>query len=283
MSRTQTCPNCPGSAVKRVFTIRQGNRVVRCTRCDLQFAELYPDFQEADAGIYTAAYFRKAIEEQQKRQRIFSKLLAELESVLHRKGRLLDVGAGEGTLLQVATEQGWQAEGIDVASAMVRHVREELGLVMHHGVLEDVALPERCYDAVIMNHVLEHVKNPVTALQKISRLLRKDGAVRIEVPNLASLSSGAKNVQSRLKLKRNPWKHYSTEHHFWFFTPRTLKTTLETAGLTALRLEAPARQWSERGLLDRLLDSVYGRTRWGGHIVAYARPAGSHSPRGRVP
>lgn len=202
--------------------------------------------------------------------RIFGQLIAEVESVIGRKGRLLDVGTGEGTLLLAAVEMGWEAEGTEIASVMVHHIREKFGLTVHQGVLEDLDLPPHSFDAIVMNHVLEHVRDPGITLKRVAELLSPGGVVRIEVPNLASLSNRGKNFQSRHGLKKNPWKHYSTDHHFWFFTPKTLRATLETAGLFPLAIRDPAKQWGEMNFLDGLTNILYRKTLWGGHLVAYA-------------
>ncbi len=273
----QHCPNCSVDDVRPVFTLGTA-RVVECSSCGLQFASSYPEIERVGAEMYGAAYFTRAIHEQEARRRIFGQLLDEIEAVLGgvRSGRrLLDVGAGEGTLLQVASRRGWSPVGIDVARDMVHHVRQTLGLPMHHGTLEEVALDERSFDAVILNHVLEHVRDPVRTLRRIETLLCPDGVVRVEVPNLASLSSRLKNAQSRLGLKPHPWKHYSVEHHFWFFTPRTLAATFRSAGLDVVRLSTPARQWGTGATAQRMSNRFHDRLGWGKHIVAYGRSASS--------
>ncbi len=267
----QSCPNCSDTPTRRVFSIRSGGHVVRCTGCDLQFASGYPEIDTADRVIYSYKYFKPAIDNQKSRERIFTELLREVESVIGRKGRLLDVGAGEGTLLVAAVKRGWHAEGTDIASDMVQHIRERLQLTAHRGVLEEVELPQGSFDAVVMNHVLEHVQNPRTTLEAVARLLCDGGAVRVEVPNLASLSSRGKTLQSRLKLKRNPWRHYDTGHHFWYFTPVTLRNTLKAAGLDVMRMFAPSKQWGEKHFFDRITNRIYARPLLGGHLVAYAR------------
>jgi 2-polyprenyl-3-methyl-5-hydroxy-6-metoxy-1,4-benzoquinol methylase len=266
----QKCPNCPGSPVRKVFVAPAGGRIVQCTRCGLQFAEDYPEIESADTEIYGEEYFRASLEERERRKGIFDQLVAEVESVIGRKGRLLDVGTGEGTLLLAAAERGWTPEGTEIASVMVHHMREKFGLTIHQGVLEELDLTPRSFDAIVMNHVLEHVSDPKITLEKVAELLAPGGAVRIEVPNLASLSNRVKSFQSRFGLKRNRWKHYSPDHHFWFFTPRTLKATLESAGLSVLSVSAPSRQWGERSAADDFANAVYRKTLWGGHLVAYA-------------
>jgi 2-polyprenyl-3-methyl-5-hydroxy-6-metoxy-1,4-benzoquinol methylase len=267
----QSCPLCPGSSVETVFTIRPGNRVFRCSGCELQFQEYYPNLEEVGDVLYSDKYFEPATEQTVSRARIFHQMLAEAEAMLGRQGRLLDIGSAEGTLLRVAADRGWEVEGVEVASAMVSHVREALGFTVHQGMLEDLPLEPGSYDLVVMNHVLEHVGNPRTTLIKIAQLLSPGGIVRIEVPNLASLSSRFKNMQSRLRLKPNPWKHYATGHHFWFFTPATLRFTLQESGFDVARMKAPATLWGEKTLGQQILNGFYGVTLWGGLLVAFAR------------
>lgn len=266
---TQRCPNCPGAPAREVFA-DAGGRVLRCGSCGLEFAERYPDLEHEESGIYSAEYFARALAEEPRRAAIYDQLIAGIERRLGRTGRLLDVGAGEGQLVRAAIARGWQAEGTEISSAAVRFMRER-GLTAHAGELERLALPAASFDAAVLNHVLEHVRNPGATLAEVRRLLVPGGLARIEVPNLASLSSRAKNLQSRLGLKRDPWKHYSTGHHFWFFTPGTLARTIRTAGLESLALEAPARQWNTRGAGDAVANALYGVTRWGGHLVAWVR------------
>jgi 2-polyprenyl-3-methyl-5-hydroxy-6-metoxy-1,4-benzoquinol methylase len=208
---------------------------------------------------------------EQQRTAIYHELLADLERRLGRKGRLLDVGAGEGQLVQAAIERGWRAEGTEVSSAAVEFMRRDRALTAHHGELEALVLPEAAFDAIAMQHVLEHVRDPGSTLATVRRLLKPGGLLRIEVPNLAGLSSRIKNAQSRLGLKKNPWKHYSTGHHFWFFTPPTLARTLRGADLELLALEAPAEQWQASGARAGLMNATYNRLLWGGHLVAFAR------------
>lgn len=268
---TQSCPNCPGTPAAHVFAFGRDNAVLRCTSCELEFAQHYLEPDVAAATIYRDEYFAVAIEEEVRRREIFQQLLREVEMVLGCRGRLLDVGAGEGLLVEVAQERGWQAEGTEIAAAMVERSRRAGRVRLHHGELETLQLPAGVFDAMILNHVLEHLRNPRAALEVAARLLAPAGIVRIEVPNLAGLSSRWKNWQSRAHLKRNPWKHYSVGHHFWFFTPATLQRTVEAAGLEVLRMQAPAQQWDRATGAARIWNDVSRTRLWGGHLVAYAR------------
>ena len=178
-------------------------------------------------------------------------------------------------LLEAAIANGWQAEGMDVATAAVKYAREERGLTVHHGLIEDVSLEPGSFDVIVLNHVLEHVRNPRETLAHLRTLLTPTGIIRTEVPNVGSLSARTQNLQSRLKVKKNLWRHYETGHHFWFFTRSTLTRTMRGAGLTPVRVTAGTEQWGEKSLYIRTLNAIYKLTFWGGHLVAYARSVGS--------
>lgn len=244
---------------------------MRCLSCGLERAERYPDLDRDEVRIYPAAYFERAVVEESRRSAILRELLADLEARLGRRGRLLDVGAGEGQLVRAALACGWQAEGTDASSAAVEIMRQRYGLIAHHGEVERLGLPAAAFDAVVMSHALEHVRDPGSTLTAVRERLVPGGLLRVEVPNLAGLSARAKDLQSQLGLKRHPWRHYSTGHHFWFFTPRTLALTIASAGFESLALLAPARQWGARGAGLRLINATYQRFLWGGHVVAFAR------------
>jgi 2-polyprenyl-3-methyl-5-hydroxy-6-metoxy-1,4-benzoquinol methylase len=246
----------------------------------LQFTESYPDIDQADTDIYGDAYFAPTIEKRPEREHIFEELLAGVERILGRRGRLLDVGCGEGMLVEVAARRGWHAEGTEISTAMIRYAREERGLTVHHGVLEDLPLERRSYDAIVLNQVLEHTRNPRTTLARAAELLVDDGVVRVDVPNLASFSSWFKNIQSHLKLKSRPWKHYSIGHHFWFFTPHTLEHTVRTAGLSVVRMSAPFAQWGRNGISDRIIDALWARAGLGSCVAVFARPSREQQPTG---
>jgi 2-polyprenyl-3-methyl-5-hydroxy-6-metoxy-1,4-benzoquinol methylase len=270
----QTCPNCPPNTPTRVvFELGPTIRVLTCRGCGIQFAEDYPEMEAADSDIYGHRYFAEAIEQRAGRKPIFEELMAEIESVAGRgKGRLLDVGSGDGLLLEVAIVHGWRAEGLDISTAAVKYARDERGLTIHQGLIEDVPLEPGAYDVIVLNHVLEHVRNPRETLAHIRTLLAPNGVIRIEVPNVGSLSALTQSLQSRLKVKKNLWRHYETGHHFWFFTRRTLLRTLRGAGLEPVKSWAAAEQWGDRSLFVKSLNFLYKLTYWGGHLVAYVCP-----------
>ncbi|MFH2204567.1 MAG: glycosyltransferase, partial [Elusimicrobiota bacterium] len=105
-------------------------------------------------------------------------------SVLARQttGRkLLDIGAGSGTFLELAAAHGWDPRGIEPDE---EHARRGLdrGCRIHIGSLEEFAATER-FDAVTLWDSLDVIRDPLEGLSKIRTLLRPGGVVIARIRN----------------------------------------------------------------------------------------------------
>lgn len=99
-------------------------------------------------------------------------------------GRFLDVGCGEGGLLDVVrSEVGdtWQITGFEISATRGERARERGHEVL---VSEDgrVPLPDGSADVVASTHVVEHVPDDAGYVREMARLARPGGVVYIETP-----------------------------------------------------------------------------------------------------
>jgi 2-polyprenyl-3-methyl-5-hydroxy-6-metoxy-1,4-benzoquinol methylase len=150
----------------------------------------------------------------------------------HAPGRrILMVGCGDGLELQLAKAAGWRPEGYDVDPATTAAIAAREGVPVHSGDFH--ALPERagCFDALFLDQVIEHPKEPGRYLATCMRLLRPGGALFLGMPNLGSLSNRIKTFADRVGLRRRPGRHYNTKHHLTFFRPAVLLPHLRRLGL----------------------------------------------------
>jgi SAM-dependent methyltransferase len=108
----------------------------------------------------------------------------------------------------------------------------ERGLNVYHGTLADARFPANEFDAVTMNHVIEHVPNPIELLQECRRVLKISGRMVIVTPNAASLG--------RSRFAR-AWRGWEPPRHLFLFTPHTLRVCAERAGLRIETLRTTAR------------------------------------------
>lgn len=135
-------------------------------------------------------------------------------------GRLLDVGCGSGELLERMQGLGWDAEGLDTDAVAIQTARER-GLRVHSGTLEQQSYPEASFDAITLNHVIEHVHDLRTLLRKCHRLLKPGGRVVVVTPNVRSL--GHKRFKAY-------WRGLEPPRHLQVFSGASLCRLAEATG-----------------------------------------------------
>lgn len=133
--------------------------------------------------------------------------------------RLLEIGVGSGSFLQFMKSRGFDVMGCDLSKAIGKYVQTKYGIPMHCGYVSD--LDDRPqFDVVVMNHVLEHVADPIGLLREILRRIRPGGVLHIAVPNVASWGA-----------RLHGWTSYEP-YHLLYFTPETLRRTVARAGFS---------------------------------------------------
>ncbi len=80
------------------------------------------------------------------------------------KGKLLDVGCGNGRYLAYAQQLGWQAQGIEIDPAAVRAAQAR-GLQVAQAGFDQLNDLPRDFACVLASHTLEHTHQPLRALR----------------------------------------------------------------------------------------------------------------------
>ena len=142
-------------------------------------------------------------------------------------GRLLDVGCGDGRRLALLRTRGWQVEGQEVDPQAAARARAS-GLTVHVGPLEALALPGQQFDAVTLNHVVEHLPNPASTLRECCRLVRQGGQLVAITPNARSLGH---------EVFGGSWRGLEPPRHLHVFTPRALARLARSAGFSRVDVE----------------------------------------------
>lgn len=126
--------------------------------------------------------------------------------------RILDVGSGPGFFLKRAAEQGWDAVGLEPSPEALDFSRD-LGLNVIRGSLGRGPLPDMGrFDAIHLQHVLEHVPEPAYVLSILESLLAPGGRICVEVPNDFSITQEI----LFLNLGFKPWWVAPPEHLNYF-------------------------------------------------------------------
>jgi SAM-dependent methyltransferase len=155
--------------------------------------------------------------------------------------RLLDIGCGNGCFLLQMQTLGWEVSGIE-PDPKAAAAATASGLNVKVGLLQDHSLPEAHYDAVSLNHVIEHLHDPVATLRICRKILKPGGSVFIATPNFAAGGH---------RLFGSDWFPLDPPRHLVLFTPESLRRALRTAGLEpdpAIRLRLAAKEMFMRSV-----------------------------------
>lgn len=163
-----------------------------------------------------------------------------IEEAIHfapkTKGTYLELGVGEGFMLDGFARKGWKIKGVDFTDEGVRkffpHYLGELVIGdLFRFIDEEVERGAR-YDFLACNNVLEHVIDPVQLLKNIRSLLSDQGIARIVVPNDGSWLH--KDLVDRGLVHDKFYVAYPD--HLHYFSVDSLLCLVEKCGLNSVEV-----------------------------------------------
>jgi SAM-dependent methyltransferase len=136
---------------------------------------------------------------------------------------LLDVGCGDGLLLQNLRALGWDVEGVEPDATAAEAARAR-GITVFNGSIEDARLPAQKFAAVTMSHVIEHLPDPARTLAEVRRVLRPGGQLVVMTPNASSILH---------RVFGRDWFPLDPPRHLLLHSPTSLNRLLDQAGFVA--------------------------------------------------
>jgi len=143
----------------------------------------------------------------------------------HNGKSLLDVGCGNGDFMRRAIEMGLECSGCEPDQAAASLCRK-YGLDVLHGDAFDPAMDQRRFSVITLNHVIEHVENPVRLVSRLHSLLEPEGILWMGLPNPSAIG---------VSLFGKAWKGFHPPFHLAIPDQTLLKRWLSDAGFTDVR------------------------------------------------
>lgn len=171
-------------------------------------------------------------------------------------GKLLEIGSGGGQQLEIMNALGWQAEGVD-RDPEARKNAMSRGLKVSLGVLEDQDFPENHFDAVISNHVIEHVFDPVSLLKEVHRILKPGGRFVFITPNIESWGHRV--------FRHADLMFMDSPRHLYVFSMPSFRRLAEQAGFGKISALTTIRHASSLYFSDRAISRT-GHFEQGGRV-----------------
>lgn len=205
---------------------------VRCRECELVYLFPRPTPSEL-SDLYSKAYFDdlKGDGQINYMEIADSRIEANAERVaylngLRAPGKLVELGCAAGYFLEAARRQGWDCTGVELSDYAADFARQQYGLDVRTGLLEETKLPADSFDVAVLLHTLEHHPDPARTLREVKRILKPGGLIYLEVPNL-STADAVLSAAHRRRILLAPF-------HLFAFTPDTLGRFLIQGGYTGV-------------------------------------------------
>jgi len=233
---------------------------VRCSSCGLCYLNPQPTAQELEAH-YPPAYAPFAevsASANRLHQRLVNHGIRKRIRAIERcrpSGRLLEVGCADGFMLAALRQTGrWEVMGIDTSSVAVARAREMYDLEIIQAPVEQAQLPRGHFDVVAMWDVIEHLPDPVAALNAIQVALRPGGLLILRLPVSDAWDA---------RLFGEAWAGWDAPRHLVVYSMAHLQQVLCHAGLELRASRGNASLYSglkpSLGRWARL--SLHGRSR----------------------
>jgi SAM-dependent methyltransferase len=164
------------------------DQVVRCNSCDLVFVNPRPS-ESLVIGGYADAEDPLFAAQNDHRIRTFHKTLGSVLKRLNYSGKnkkVLDVGCAGGAFLVAAREHGFDAHGVEPSRWMAAHGRTNYNVNIKDGILVPGMFPKESFDMITLWDVVEHLPDPNATLSLIRYLLKRDGILLVNYPDIGS-------------------------------------------------------------------------------------------------
>lgn len=213
--------------------------IVRCSGCGLMRTDPRPSpesigfYYPDDYGPYMGTRVADASAQGADIPPVWKRALRSLLQVRSEHlpsglspGRMLEIGCASGSFMHRMAQEGWEVEGIEPSSAAGDTARR-LGYPVYIGSLEMAPDPTREFDLVVGWMVLEHLHDPIGALQKLHKWSKPGAVLALSVPN-----AGA----AEFRIFKNLWYALHLPNHLYHYTPKTVRAVLQRGGWRVERI-----------------------------------------------
>jgi SAM-dependent methyltransferase len=159
-------------------------------------------------------------------------------------GVALEVGVGDGLMLNALRSLGWRVIGNERTAEMASFAHRHLGLPVFAGDI-DALQPAPHFDLIILFQVLEHIDDPLKMLKQLRTLLKPDGKLIIGVPNFESWQSS---------FGKSNWFHLDVPRHLFHYSPASLANCLSRADMEIEQVSHVSLEHDPYGWLQTILN-----------------------------
>ena len=170
---------------------------------------------------------------------IYSKGLRSIEKIKD-SGLILDVGCSTGFFLDIAKETGWKTYGLELGLE-----EEKVATSKGHNVqactIEQAKFSHK-FDIITLWDVFEHIPEPYSFFKQLSKILKSDGLIFMQIPNAGGLAP---------KILQNECKMFDGVEHCNLYNDKTIELVINNSGFSLQAMESVI---SEIAIINNYLD-----------------------------
>ena len=201
--------------------------VVKCVKCGLIFSKKKPkNFNDLYSGDEYLNFNLKSYQKNRiYRMNRFGKERVKILQNFKKKGKLLDIGCGNGWFLEAAKKKYSRCAGVEFSDSLRNWLESNLKVKTYK---EIGLVKNKTYDIVTAFDLIEHVPDPKAFLKQMKSKLKKGGIILIYTPNVESL--GFDFLREKNNLLCPPC-------HLTYFSKNTFHKLSKECGLKILHSE----------------------------------------------
>ena len=167
----------------------------------------------------------------------FDKVLVHLRyktiKKFFRGSSCLELGSAAGEMTQYLVKNFDQLTVVEGSSALLQQVPDYPNIAKINSLFEDY-LPKEKFDTIVMEHILEHVDDPIILLKRVKNWVKEDGVILIGVPNADSIHRLAAVKMGLLQQKTSLNDRDRQVGHQRVYTQSALFADIHKAGLQVI-------------------------------------------------
>lgn len=236
-----SCPICRSSSRTFLYkafdheylSVKQSFPFNKCKKCEVIYLSprpnikaleiIYPENYNNFSSATNSSYVKKISNYLQKiriKRQITHYIKVEDFSIL-------DVGCGNGFYLDSILDAFPKAKTFGIEQNTNASVIASRRHRIFNGLVEEYK-SKRKFDLIILNHVIEHVENPIDLVRKLSNFLSNEGLLIISTPNIDSLQA---------KLFGKYWGGIHAPRHWTIFSIKTIKRLASISNFSVVEIK----------------------------------------------
>ena len=222
---TERLYSCPWCESEDIYTLWPETQWYQCRSCSLLFRNPMPTKEELN-DVYDRSWSapKNAMSEtggtDERLAKIYARKLANsLQRKDFRELKILDFGAGRGSMLKALRELGAETYGVEPYGY---EYLQEQGFEAYR----DLSEVNGTFDGVIMIEVFEHLHRPWMTIKELYNSLAECGWIYISTPNPLGVNA---------RIARGNWREAKKPGHIVFGTPRLMEQVLQWASFRRIK------------------------------------------------